>query len=99
MSSVASVQVGGKTVPTLKEGGVNVELMNWRGIVAPPGISDGERVAITALIDKLHSSSAWQKTLTDQGWDDFYKSGADATAFYKAESERIKAVLTEIGLA
>ncbi len=99
VSSAAPIQVGGKTAPTLKEGGVDVELMNWRGVVAPPGISDGERVAITALIDRLHGSSAWQKTLTDQGWDDFYKSGADATAFYTAESVRIKTVLTDIGLA
>ncbi len=72
--------------------------MNWRGIVAPPGISAGEKVAITALIDKLHSSTAWQKTLTDQGWDDFYKSGG-RDGLLQAESERIKSVLTDIGLA
>ena len=99
VSAAAPLQVGGKPAPTLKDGGVNVELTNWRGIVAPPGISDGERAAITALIDKLHSSDAWKKTLTDQGWDDFYKSGPDAVSFFASESQRIKGVLADIGLA
>ncbi len=32
--------------PTLQESGIDVELTNWRGVVAPPGITD-ERAAGT----------------------------------------------------
>jgi putative tricarboxylic transport membrane protein len=99
VSGSAPLRVGGAPVPTLKDGGVSVELMNWRGVVAPPGISDGERAAISALIDQLHSSQAWKQILADQGWDDFYKTGNEAAAYYESESQRIRAVLTDIGLA
>lgn len=85
-------------VPSIKESGYDLELLNWRGIVAAPGISEGERKAIVGLIDKLHSSPAWQKTLTDKKWQDFYKSGDAAKSYFDSEAVRIKAVLNEIGL-
>jgi putative tricarboxylic transport membrane protein len=86
-------------IPTLADGGYDVELMNWRGVVAPPGISDAERRAITEFIDKLHASAQWQEALETHGWDDFYKSGDEAVAFYQSETERITGVLTALGLA
>ena len=36
-------------VPTLKESGVDVELTNWRGVVAPPGITDEQEKALEDL--------------------------------------------------
>ncbi|WP_246001384.1 Bug family tripartite tricarboxylate transporter substrate binding protein [Allorhizocola rhizosphaerae] len=85
-------------VPSIKESGYDLELMNWRGIVAPPGITDAERAAVIALLDKLHASPAWQQTLKDKKWQDFYKSGDAAKSYFDSESTRIKGVLTEIGL-
>lgn len=98
ISSATAFDLGGKKIPSLKESGFPLELVNWRGLVAAPGISDAEKAAITALVDKLHASAQWKQTLTDQGWEDFYKTGAEATAFFKSETERITGVLTEIGL-
>ncbi len=89
----------GTPVPTIKDAGYDVELMNWRGVVAPPGISDADRTAVIALVDKLHGSTQWKQTLADQKWQDFYKSGDDAKAFFEAENTRITAVLAEIGLS
>jgi putative tricarboxylic transport membrane protein len=100
VSGSTGVDVGdGKPAPTIKESGYDVELMNWRGIVAPPGISAGEKAAITALVDKLHASEQWKQTLAQQKWEDFYKSGDEAVAFFKSENERITGVLSDIGLA
>ncbi|HCT76803.1 MAG TPA: C4-dicarboxylate ABC transporter substrate-binding protein [Micromonosporaceae bacterium] len=99
VSSVKGEDAGaGTPAPSIKESGYDLDLLNWRGIVAPPGISDGERKAVIAMIDKLHSSAQWKQTLTDKKWQDFYKSGDEAKSFFDAESVRIKAVLTEIGL-
>jgi putative tricarboxylic transport membrane protein len=89
---------GGSPTKTIKEQGYDVELMNWRGIVAPPGIDEPTQKAITAVIDKLHSSEQWKATLADQGWEDFYKSGDEAKAYFTSENQRITSVLTEIGL-
>lgn len=84
--------------PTIKEQGYDVELMNWRGIVAPPGISPGERAAIIALVDRLHGSEHWTQALKQQGWTDFYRSGDEAKAFYDSEAKRIRDVLVEAGV-
>ncbi|WP_329109831.1 tripartite tricarboxylate transporter substrate-binding protein [Micromonospora sp. NBC_01699] len=100
VSGSAGIDVGaGKPTPTIKESGYDVELMNWRGVVAPPGIKAGERAAIIKLIDDLHSSAQWKQTLTDQKWEDFYRSGDEAKAYFESENDRITTVLSEIGLA
>jgi putative tricarboxylic transport membrane protein len=88
----------GTPAPSIKESGYDLELMNWRGVVAPPGLSAGDRAAVIKLVDDLHSSDAWKQELTAKKWQDFYKSGDEAVAFFAAESTRIKTVLTEIGL-
>jgi len=91
--------IAGSKVPSVKEAGYDVELMNWRAVVAAPGIKSGERKAIIELIDKMHASDQWKQVLTQQGWADFYKSGDEAATFLASESSRIKSVLTEAGLA
>ena len=99
VSGSTGVDVGaGTPAPTIKEQGYDVELMNWRAVVAPPGLDAAAEDAVTALIDKLHASPEWQATLKEQGWEDFYKSGDAAKAYFTSENERITGVLTEIGL-
>lgn len=99
VSGAAAEDAGaGTPTQTIKQQGYDVELMNWRGIVAAPGISEGERAAMINLIDKLHSSSQWQQTLADKKWQDFYKSGDAAKSFFDAETARITGILGEIGL-
>jgi putative tricarboxylic transport membrane protein len=88
----------GTPVPTIKDAGYAVELMNWRGLVAPPGLAEADRQAVISMVDKLHASPQWKQTLTEKKWEDFYKSGEAAKAYFESETTRIKAVLTEIGL-
>ncbi|GAA1846958.1 Bug family tripartite tricarboxylate transporter substrate binding protein [Asanoa iriomotensis] len=88
----------GSPTATIKDAGYDVELLNWRGVVAPPGISDADRTAVIGLVDKLHASEQWKQALTDKKWTDFYKSGDEAKAYFEAESTRITSVLAEIGL-
>ena len=64
--------VQGVDAPTLKEAGVDVALENWRMVAAAPGISDEEKAAITADIEKLATSDAWKQELATRGWDDRY---------------------------
>ncbi|MEE6257642.1 Bug family tripartite tricarboxylate transporter substrate binding protein [Plantactinospora sonchi] len=100
VSGTTGLDLGtGTPTPTIKESGYDVELMNWRGLVAPPGIKDAERKAIVELVDRLHASTQWQQTLTAQKWDDFYRSGDEAKAYFDQETTRITGILSEIGLA
>ena len=40
-------RVEGVDAPTLKEAGYDVELTNWRGVVAPGGIADADKERLT----------------------------------------------------
>lgn len=100
VSSTAGKDAGtGTPAPSIKEAGYDVELMNWRGVVAPPDVTDAQRQAIVSMVNKLHDSLPWQQVLKEQGWEDFYSSGDEAKRFFDSETTRITAVLTEIGLA
>ncbi|HWP84766.1 MAG TPA: tripartite tricarboxylate transporter substrate binding protein [Terriglobia bacterium] len=88
----------GLDVPTLVEQGVDLTLSNWRGVVAPPGISAPQRAALTELVDRMVRSPAWKTVLEKNGWIDMYQSGPAFEAFLKQENARATAVLRSIGL-
>lgn len=88
----------GIPVPTMKSQGFNVELANWRGIVAAPGLSSSEKGALVAAMDKLHASKEWKDTLKTRNWTDLYMSGSKFDVFLKLEATRTREVLKDIGL-
>ena len=73
-------------------------LENWRMVAAAPGITDEQKAAITADIEKLATSDAWKQELATRGWDDRYLAGPDFETQLAADIEATKAILTEIGL-
>ncbi len=91
-------RVQGIDAPTLKEAGINLEIINWRSVVAPPGITPDQRKALTDTIDKMAKSKEWAEILKQKGWDDAYLSGDGFAAFLKQEQARVKEVLTSVGL-
>ncbi|MEV0527317.1 tripartite tricarboxylate transporter substrate binding protein [Streptomyces sp. NPDC050439] len=84
--------------PTLKESGYDVNFTNWRGIVAPPGLSDAERKKLTGLVRKLHDSPEWRKSLKTNGWDDAFLTGDKFGDFLAAQDKSVVSVLKELGL-
>lgn len=85
-------------VQTFKEQGYGVELANWRGIVAPPGVSAADKAKLVGALDKMHASKEWQDILKTRNWTDLYMSGSKYDIFLKTEANRAKTVLQEIGL-
>ncbi len=88
----------GIPVPTLKSQGLNIDLANWRGIVAAPGISASEKAALVAAMDRMHASKQWKDTLATRNWTDLYLSGSKFDVYLKLEAARTKEVLRDIGL-
>jgi len=84
--------------PTLKEQGIDLEIANWRSVVAPPGITPEQRNALVDAMDKMAKSPAWAEVLKQKGWDDAYLSGDAFAAFLKEEQARVKEVLASVGL-
>jgi putative tricarboxylic transport membrane protein len=91
-------RVEGIDAPTFKEAGVDVSIQNWRMVAAAPGISDEQKAAINADIEKMVKSASWQKILADKGWADTYLAGADFQAQLKKDVDATAAILKEIGL-
>jgi hypothetical protein len=54
---------------TVKESGIDLEFTNWRGIVAPPEISDADKQALVNAIAKMHESQEWKEVLTKKPLD------------------------------
>jgi putative tricarboxylic transport membrane protein len=88
----------GLDVPTFKEQGLDLVIANWRSVMGPPAITDEQKAALIALMDKLAKSKAWAEVLKQKGWDDAFLAGDAFAAFLKAEQERVNAVLKSVGL-
>jgi putative tricarboxylic transport membrane protein len=91
-------KVEGIDGPTLKEQGIDVELANWRGVVAPPELDDTGKAALIDLVKQIHDSAEWKKILADKKWTDLYLSGDEFAALVKEEDTRTTEVLKAIGL-
>jgi putative tricarboxylic transport membrane protein len=91
--------IEGVDAPTIVESGYDLIVPNWRGVVAPPNISDEDREAIVGMIEEMHDSSEWQETLEVNGWTDFFQTGEEYETFLEEENQRVQDVLGEMELA
>ncbi len=84
--------------PSLKEQGVDLEIANWRAVVAPPGLSDEQRKALMTTVDQMVKSKEWQDILKQKGWENAYLAGEEFTEQLKKDIAVTKEVLTSVGL-
>jgi putative tricarboxylic transport membrane protein len=91
-------RVANVDAPTLKEQGIDLDIANWRSVVAPPGISDSDKKALLDTVDKMVKSKEWQEILKQKGLENAYLAG-DAFAKQLAQDiVRTREVLTSVGL-
>ncbi len=88
----------GASIPTLQEQGIDLELANWRGIVAPPEISPESTACIVAAFDELNASAGWQATLDQYGWSNLYLAGDEFDTYLDEQIAIINQTLTDLGL-
>ncbi|MCU1436015.1 MAG: C4-dicarboxylate transporter substrate-binding protein [Pseudarthrobacter sp.] len=89
----------GVDAPTLKESNIDLVFTNWRGIVAPPGISDDDKAKLIAALEKMHGTAAWKEALKTNSWSDAFITGAEFESFLTEQDKRVADVLTKLGLA
>jgi putative tricarboxylic transport membrane protein len=86
-------------IPTLKEGGLDVAITNWRGVFAPPGVRPDALEKLVALFTELHALPAWAELLKAREWTDAFLAGPAFAQFLERDRAQTEAVLKEIGLA
>lgn len=95
----ADKRQSGIDVPTIKEQGLDVELFNWRGVFASPGIKDAERAALIDLMTKMNVSPAWNEQLKAKDWTGIFLAGDAYGKYIEQETVRIEGILKDLGLA
>jgi len=85
-------------VPTLKEQGIDVELINWRAIFAAPGITDAQKKELIAVVEKAVKTPTWQEALKHNDWTDMYLPGDQFKAFLDSDQTRIANIIAGLGL-
>ena len=88
----------GIAIPTFREQGLDVELVNWRGLMGSSGARAADREALDEALGKMVQSAEWQQILKERGWVDMYQSSDQFASFLKGEQGRIEGILKELGL-
>jgi len=88
----------GIDAPTLKEEGIDVELFNWRGVFAPPGVNANQRQAMLSLIEKMAVTPQWSEACKTRDWTMITLLGDQYKTFLDQETARIEGILKELGL-
>ena len=85
-------------IKLLKEQGFNVELANWRGIFAAPGITKAQQEALIKAVETATKDKSWEETLKRQDWGAFWLAGEQYGAFIDSETKRIGEILAGLNL-
>lgn len=99
LAVVAPERLDGVDAPTIAEEGYpEVDLVNWRGVVAPPGITDDERDELLAIVEEMRATDSWAEAVSRNRWEESWLGPQEFEEFLVSEQERIDALLSELGL-
>jgi putative tricarboxylic transport membrane protein len=85
-------------VPTMAESGVDLTVLNWRGVVGPPDMSDEDKAWWVEALTRTVESAEWQEILANNGWANAFQTGDDFVASLAEDNAVTGEVLKQIGL-
>lgn len=83
--------------PTLREHGIDVELENWKILVAPPGISRDEQDHLEQATAAMARSKTWRDALERYRWTDRLLMGPSLHEFLDQEEARWRTMVRKFG--
>jgi len=92
-------RVPGVDAPTFKESDIDFAFTNWRGVVAPPGITEQQRTRLEDAFEKMHDTKGWKAALKANGWADAFQTGDEFGSFLKEQDSQVADILKQLGLA
>lgn len=99
LAVVAPERLEGVDVPTMAELGYpEVDLINWRGLVGAPRLSEQQRAELVDIVTEMVATQEWQATIDRNRWRESYLVGEEFTAFVASEQTAISELLKELGL-
>lgn len=85
--------------PTWKESGIDVVIGQWRGVMAPPGLTSAQIAYWEEVFARMDKTSEWKAELRRLADDNEYMNSRDSRRFLDAEYEDMRRILTELGMA
>lgn len=86
-------------VPTWRSLGIDVSILHWRGVFAPPGIPREVVAYWDKALGQMAKSDAWKKQLEKHGWFDAYADSATFKKDLDAEEKVYTEILSDLGMA
>jgi putative tricarboxylic transport membrane protein len=97
---VAPERLQGLDAPTAAEAGYPaVDLVNWRGYVAPAGLADTEQQELVEVVTEMVETEHWQSAVERNRWKETFLTGDEFGSFITEEEQRVKTILQDLGLA
>ncbi len=87
----------GSKIKTLKSQGIDIVLLNWRFLTAPPGITPDQLKALQDLATKVHASAGWKDFVQKNDWEDNFTTEG-LPAFLDSEEKQLTKTLTDLGM-
>jgi putative tricarboxylic transport membrane protein len=82
---------------TLQQQGLNIIFGNWYGIFVPPQFSQSDTSNFIRVLDVLHNSKIWLKTLADNYWSAGYVGQKEFVAQIEVQMAETNAILGQLG--
>lgn len=86
------------TIPTWRDLGYDFDYSSYRGLIAPPDLSEEDVHAWEELLKRMSETPTWKALLATNLWGDFYLNSADTTAYVMEDRERTEDVLQRLNL-
>jgi len=86
-----------KDAQTMKEQGIDVSFVNWRGFFAAPGLPDDKLAAYTDAIDKMYATPEWEAVRARNGWVNIHNPGDDFKTFLEGQEKVIGDLMKKLG--
>ncbi|MCV7194569.1 Bug family tripartite tricarboxylate transporter substrate binding protein [Mycolicibacterium brumae] len=96
---VAPDRLEGLEAPTAAEAGYPaVDLVNWRGMVAPPGLTPEQQTELIGIVTEMTGTEHWEAVVKRNRWKESFLTGDEFGKFLVEEQQRISTLVTELGL-
>jgi len=99
LATSGRTRIPGVNVPTMSELGMNLVMANWRGVFAPPGVTNAQRDGLINFVVQMKNSAAWQQELVTRKWSDAFLTELPFEREIRWDIERTEAVMKDLGLA
>ena len=86
-------------VPTWRSMGVDLAILHWRGLFAPPGVPAEAVKYWDQTLSRLVKTESWKKILDRYQWFDAYADSATFRRDLEQENKVYAEILTQLGMA